>query len=50
MKYAPMTRFERRGEDPREANRLRREIDKEIREMDVRELQTTLWNIRRKKG
>ena len=50
MKYAPMTRFERRGEDPREANQLRREIDKEIRNMDARELRNVLWTIRRKKG
>lgn len=50
MKYTPMTRFERRGEDPREANQLRREIVSEIKDMDVRELQQTLWNIRRKKG
>lgn len=50
MKYAPMTRFERRGEDPREANKIRREIMQEIKGMDVRELQQALWTIRRKKG
>lgn len=50
MKYAPMTRFERRGEDPREANQLRREIAREIETMDARELQKVLWNIRRRKG
>lgn len=50
MKYAPMTRFERRGEDPREASSLRREIAKEIETMDARTLQKVLWNIRRKKG
>lgn len=50
MKYAPMTRFERRGEDPREANQLRREISREIETMDARELQKVLWNIRRRKG
>lgn len=50
MKYAPMTRFERRGEDPREANQLRREIGREIETMDARELQKVLWNIRRRKG
>lgn len=50
MKYAPMTRFERRGEDPREANQLRREISKEIETMDARALQHVLWTIRRKRG
>lgn len=50
MKYAPMTRFERRGEDPREANQLRREISRETERMDARELQQVLWNIRRRKG
>ena len=50
MKYAPMTRFERRGEDPREASSLRREIMQEIKNMDARELQQVLWSIRRKKG
>lgn len=50
MKYAPMTRFERRGEDPREANQIRREIVREIETMDARELQKVLWNIRRKRG
>lgn len=50
MKYAPMTRFERRGEDPREANQLRREISREIETMDARALQHVLWSIRRKRG
>lgn len=50
MKYAPMTRFERRGEDPREANSLKREIMKEIEPLDTRELQIVLHYIRRKKG
>ena len=50
MKYAPMTRFERRGEDPREACTLRHEIMKEIETLDARALQKVLWNIRRKKG
>ena len=50
MKYAPMTRFERRGEDPREANQIRREIVKEIETMDARALQKVLWTIRKRKG
>ena len=48
MKYAPMTRFERRGEDPREAVSLRREIMKELDSRDVRQLQQILYYIRRK--
>ena len=48
MKYAPMTRFERRGEDPREASSLRREIAKELDTRDVRQLQQILYYIRRK--
>ena len=50
MKYAPMTRFERRGEDPKEAANLRREINRECEALDARELQKILWNIRRKRG
>lgn len=50
MKYAPMTRFERRGEDPKEAQQLRREIFKELESMDLRELQRTHWSIRKRKG
>ena len=56
MKYAPMTRCERRGEDPREASSLRSQVSKiirrmqEIKNMDARELQQVLWSIRRKKG
>lgn len=42
MKYAPMTRFERRGEDPKEAQQLRRQIHKEIEPLDVRTLQALL--------
>ncbi len=48
MKYAPMARFERRGEDPREASSLRREIMKELDSRDVRQLQQILHYIRRK--
>lgn len=48
MKYAPMTRFERRGEDPREASTLRREIAKELESKDVRQLQQIQHYIRRK--
>ena len=50
MKYAPMTRFERRGEDSKEAHQLRREIAKELEAMDLRELQRVHWNILRRKG
>ena len=50
MKYAPMTRFERRGEDPKEANTLRREIAKELEPLDARSLHLILHYIRRKKG
>lgn len=50
MKRAPMTRFERRGEDPKEAQQLRREIAKELESMDLRELQRTHWNICKRKG
>lgn len=42
MKYAPMTRFERRGEDPKEATRLRRQIHKRIEPLDERGLQALL--------
>ena len=48
MKYAPMTRFERRGEDPKEACSLRREIAKELESRDVRQLQQFLHYIQRK--
>lgn len=50
MKYAPMTRFERRGEDPKEAQQIRREIAKELETMDLRELQHVRWNILKRKG
>jgi hypothetical protein len=50
MKYAPMTRFERRGEDPREACSLKREIMREIEPLDARELQIVLRYIQRKRG
>lgn len=49
MKYAPMTRDERRHEDPQDVRDLRREVCKEIQTMDERELSNLLWKLRQRK-
>ena len=49
MKYAPMTRDERRHEDPQDVRDLRREACKEINNMDERELQNLIWKLRQRK-
>lgn len=49
MKYRPMTKEERAASDPLEARDLRRQICKEINDMDARELQNILWTIRKRK-
>lgn len=47
MKYAPMTRHERRMQDPHEKDDLIREILALMKEMDVRQLQRFKWNAER---
>ena len=49
MKYRPMTKEERSTSDPLEARDLRRQICKEINDMDVRALQNVLWTIQKRK-
>ena len=50
MKYAPMTRFERRGEDPHEAANLRHDIAKACEPLDARTLQQIIRYIEKKRG
>lgn len=50
MKHCPMTRHERREEDPQEARDLRRQINKELDSYDARELANLLWKMRQRKG
>ena len=49
MKYRPMTKEERANSDPLEARDLRRQICREINDMDVRALQNVLWTIQKRK-
>lgn len=49
MKHRPMTKEERAASDPQEARDLRRQICKEINEMDERELSNLLWKLRQRK-
>lgn len=49
MKHRPMTRDERRHEEPQDVRDLRREVCKEIQTMDERELSNLLWKLRQRK-
>lgn len=49
MKFNPSPKEARALADPQEARDLRREISREINDMSVKELQRTLWNIRRRR-
>lgn len=49
MKFNPSPKEARALADPQEARDLRREICKELNGMGVKELQRTLWNIRRRR-
>lgn len=49
MKHCPMTRNERREEDPQEARDLRRQIDRELNSLDTRELANLLWKLWQRK-
>lgn len=49
MKHRPMTKEERSFSDPQTIRDLRRQICKEINEMDERELSNLLWKLRQRK-
>ncbi|MBQ8618227.1 MAG: hypothetical protein IJ418_12085 [Clostridia bacterium] len=49
MKYRPMTKEERATSDPQTLRDLRREVCKEINEMDERELSNLIWKLRQRK-
>lgn len=49
MKHSPMTKEERAFSDPQTVRDLRREVCKEINDMDERELQQLLWKLRQRK-
>lgn len=49
MKHRPMTKEERAYTDEQNIRDLRREICKEINNMDERELSNLLWKLRQRK-